>query len=285
MSKAILERLRSDKLRQSNSDKLIANYMERNIAELPFETARSIAGRVGVSPMTVGRYLRRLGFDGLDELKAELRRGGTGSNPAWQVKGQMERLQADIKEGKLLAGLIQQQMDNLGQIYELTVAPEWQRAVETLVSASEVYVAAYQNVRGIAQYFAAQLSYSRSRVTFSDGLNGTYAEILDRSVPGRCLFLFDVRRFAYKARPLAEAARKAGVTVIFMTDEFCPWASEVSDIPLVLPGAHGPLWDGAAALTAVMDLLISNVVVEIGHSASERVDRLTQLQDQFGDFE
>ncbi|MBI4045710.1 MAG: MurR/RpiR family transcriptional regulator, partial [Devosia nanyangense] len=149
MSKAILERLRSDRLRQSNSDKLIANYMERNIAELPFETARSIAGRVGVSPMTVGRYLRRLGFDGLDELKAELRRGAS-NNPAWQVKGQMERLQADIKEGKLLAGLIQQQMDNLGHIYELTVAPEWQRAVETLVSASEVYVAAYQNVRGIA---------------------------------------------------------------------------------------------------------------------------------------
>lgn len=284
MSKAILERLRSDRLRQSNSDKLIANYMERNIAELPFETARSIAGRVGVSPMTVGRYLRRLGFDGLDELKAELRRGAS-NNPAWQVKGQMERLQADIKEGKLLAGLIQQQMDNLGHIYELTVAPEWQRAVETLVSASEVYVAAYQNVRGIAQYFAAQLSYSRPGVTFSDGLNGTYAEILDQSVEGRCLFLFDVRRFASKARPLAEAARKAGVTVIFMTDEFCPWANEVSDIPLVLPGAHGPLWDGAAALTAVMDLLISNVVVELGHSASDRVEALTQLQDQFGDFE
>ena len=31
-----------------------------------------------------GRYLRRMGFDGLDELKNELRRGS--SNPAWQVK-------------------------------------------------------------------------------------------------------------------------------------------------------------------------------------------------------
>lgn len=283
MSKAILERLRDDARRQSKSDKLLANYFERNMAELPFETARSIAARVGVSPMTVGRYLRRLGFDGLDELKAELRR--TSSNPAWQVKGQVERLQKDIREGSLLASLIQQQIDKLGHIYELTAAPEWKQAVEALISASEVYVAAYQNVRGIAQYFASQLSYTRPRVVFSDGLNGTYAEMLDGSVEGRCLFLFDVRRFASKTRPLAEEARRAGVKVIFMTDEFCPWAEEIADVALVIPGGHGPLWDGAAMVTSVMDLLISNVILELGHSVPDRVEALTRLQDRFGDFE
>jgi len=60
---------------------LIANYIERNMAELPYETARSIATHLRVVPMTTGRYLRRLGFDDLDDLKNELRRGY--SNPAW----------------------------------------------------------------------------------------------------------------------------------------------------------------------------------------------------------
>lgn len=283
MSKAILERLRDDARRQSKSDKLLANYLERNMAELPFETARSIAARVGVSPMTVGRYLRRLGYDGLDDLKAELRR--SSSNPAWQVKGKVERLRKDIREGNLLAGLIQQQIDSLGQIYELTASEPWQRAVTALIEAREVYVASYQNVRGIAQYFASQLSYTRPRVTFSDGLNGTYAEMLDGSMEGRCLFLFDVRRFASKTRPLAEEARRAGVKVVFMTDEFCTFADEIADIALVLPGGHGPLWDGAAIVTSVMDLLISNVIIELGNCVPERVEALTRLQDRFGDFE
>lgn len=123
MSKRILKLVQSDDLRRSKSDKLIAHYIERNIAELPFETARSIAQRLQVSPMTIGRYLRRMGFDGLDELKSELRRGG--SNPAWEVKAQVASLEQDRKEGKLLAGLIQQQIDNLGQIYAITSAPEW----------------------------------------------------------------------------------------------------------------------------------------------------------------
>ncbi|OCC01666.1 RpiR family transcriptional regulator [Labrys sp. WJW] len=283
MAQRILKLLQDEALRRSKSDKLIANYLERNIADLPFETAKSIAERLELSPMTVGRYLRRMGFDGLDQLKRELRRGS--SNPAWQVKGPVDRLREDISGGKLLAGLIQQQIDNLGMIYGLTTSPEWHQTIEALVGASEVYVAAYQNVRGIAQYFASQLSYTRPRVQFVDGLNGTYAELLDGSVSGRLLFLHDVRRFASKARPLAIEARRAGVKVVLITDEFCPWGAEVSDICLVVPGSHGPLWDGAATITAVLDLMLSNVIVVLGEEVSERVEALTRLQDVFGDFE
>jgi len=284
LSKHILKLVQSAEMRKSKSDKLISSYIERNIAELPFETAKSIAARLEISQMTVGRYLRRLGFDGLDELKAALRRGSR-SNPAWQVKGSLDRFQEDLRDGKFLAGLLQQQVDNLGMIYELTTTPQWQQTIDALISASEVYVAAYQNVRGIAQYFAAQLSYTRPRVAFMDGLNGTYSELLDGSVEGRVLFLHDVRRFASKARPLAEEARRAGVKVILLTDEFCPWAEEVSDISLVIPGSHGPLWDGAATMTAVMDLLLSNIIVLLRGKVDERVELLTRLQDVFGDFE
>jgi len=284
VSKEVLKRLQEAEMRKSKSDKLIANYFERNLADLPFETAKSIAARLELSQMTVGRYLRRLGFDGLDEMKAALRRG-SHSNPAWQVKGSMDRFQQDLREGRFMAALLQQQIDNLGGIYELTTTPEWQRTIDALLSASEVYVAAYQNVSGIAQYFAAQLSYTRPRVQFVSGLNGTYAELLDGSVEGRVLFLHDVRRFAAKARPLAEEARRAGVKVILFTDEFCPWAQEASDIALVVPGFHGPLWDGAATMTAVIDLLLSNIIVLMGNEVDERVQLLTRLQDMFGDFE
>jgi len=283
LSKEILIRLQSAELRKSKADKLIASYIERNLAELPFETAKSIAERLGISQMTVGRYLRRLGFDGLEELKTALRRGR--SNPAWQVKGPVARLQQDFRKGKLLAGLVQQQIENLGTVYELTTRPEWQETIDALIGASEVYVAAYQNVRGIAQYFASQLSYSRPGVSFMDGLNGTNAEVLDGSRENRVLFLHDVRRFASKARPLAIEARRMGVKVILFTDEFCPWASEVADIALIVPGSHGPLWDGAATMTAIMDLMLSHIIIQLGSQVDERVQSLTRLQDIFGDFE
>jgi len=283
MSANVITRLRAPDLRQTKSDILISNYIERNLAELPFETAKSIARGVGVSQMTVGRYLRRLGYDGLDELKREMRQGS--SRTAWQVRGRFDRLQEDARKGQLLAELIRQQIDDLGQMYELTVSHEWQQAIGLLSRAAEVYVAAFQNVRGIGQYFASQLSYARPGVQFVDGLNGTYMELLDGACAGRCLFLFDVRRFAAKARPLAEEARAAGVKVILVSDDACTWAREVSDIRIIMPGARGPLWDGAATTVALFDLMISNVVVELGDAVNARVDKLTHLQDRFGDFE
>jgi hypothetical protein len=38
-------------------------------------------------------------------------------------------------------------------------------------------------------------------------------------------------------------------------------------------------------MTAVMDLMLSNIIVVLGEEVSERVDTLTRLQDIFGDFE
>ena len=52
-----------------------------------------------------------------------------------------------------------------------------------------------------------------------------------------------------------------------------------------MPGSHGPLWDGAATIAAVMDPMLSNIIVEMGEVVSQRVDTLTRLQDVFGDFE
>ncbi|TDQ67233.1 RpiR family transcriptional regulator [Maritalea mobilis] len=283
MSAKLLELLQSPEARQTKSDHLIANYIERNLAEMPFETAKSIAEGVGVSQMTVGRYLRRLGYEGLEDLKREMRKGA--ARTAWQVSGQWDRLQDDARDGRLLAGLIQQQIDDLGAIYNITLSAEWKQAVHELATAEEVYVAAWQNVRGVAQYFANQISYARPGVAFADGLNGTYSEILDGRCKNRCLVLMDVRRFASKARLLAEEAARSGVKVILVTDDSCIWAREIEATALIMPGAKGPLWDGAATSVALLDLLVANLVVEMGNSINARVDRLTELQDLFGDFE
>ena len=91
MARDIASKLKSPDVRQTKSDILIANFIERNLAELPFETAKSIAQSVGVSQMTVGRYLRRLGYDGLDDLKREMRSSASRTNPAISPAGQPRR--------------------------------------------------------------------------------------------------------------------------------------------------------------------------------------------------
>ena len=57
----------------STAEQAVAAHLAAHPAELPFETAESIAKRLGISAMTVGRTLKALGYRGLGELRAEMR--------------------------------------------------------------------------------------------------------------------------------------------------------------------------------------------------------------------
>ncbi|MBL0950562.1 MAG: MurR/RpiR family transcriptional regulator, partial [Pseudomonas sp.] len=48
-------------------------YIQANLETLAFENGASLAAKSGVSPNTVSRFLRRLGYKGLKSLKDALR--------------------------------------------------------------------------------------------------------------------------------------------------------------------------------------------------------------------
>ena len=73
MIKDLQKKLKSQWDTFTTSEQKIAAYLLHNLSDIPFETAASLGERVGVSAMTVGRFLRNLGYAGLNELKVELR--------------------------------------------------------------------------------------------------------------------------------------------------------------------------------------------------------------------
>ena len=64
--------------------KKIASYMLANLHQLPFETADSIGRTTGTTGISVGRFLRQIGFQNLEDLKQSLR---SDSGPALDADG------------------------------------------------------------------------------------------------------------------------------------------------------------------------------------------------------
>ncbi len=69
----VLQPLREGYDRLTKTEKKLAGYLLSRPDCLVLETAATIAGNVGVSPMTVGRFLRKLGFDGLSDMRHQLK--------------------------------------------------------------------------------------------------------------------------------------------------------------------------------------------------------------------
>ena len=74
MIKDLQIKLKRQRATYTTSEQKSAAYLLHNISGIRFETAASLGPRVGVSPMTVGRFLRTLGYAGLNVLKKVLRR-------------------------------------------------------------------------------------------------------------------------------------------------------------------------------------------------------------------
>src|ERR1700741_3561763 len=57
----------------TKAEHAIATYILANLGDIPFETAASLAHKIRVSELTVGRFCRALGYDRLKDLKADLK--------------------------------------------------------------------------------------------------------------------------------------------------------------------------------------------------------------------
>ncbi|MBC7522774.1 MAG: MurR/RpiR family transcriptional regulator [Sandarakinorhabdus sp.] len=265
---ALLLRERYDQF--TVAERMIAGWMLDNMGSIPFETGASIGQRVGVSAMTVGRFFKSLGYSGFSALKDDLR-GGMGEAP-WLLppavgNGPDARLKAE-------SGAI-------ADVYRLAETPEWATVVRLLVKARAVNVVGFQSERGLAAGFAHLLGYVRPDVRSLDAGSGLYAEVFDAGADD-VLVLVDIRRYSRHFRLLAERAVDAGLTVVVVTDPYCPWVRDLTPHILSAEVSLGHFWDMNTALASLLNLLVDDVMRAIG---TEKVHaRLAALSDRYSEF-
>lgn len=276
------EQLKQNFPRFTKAEKAIATYMLINFDRLAFETAASIAKTVEVSQMTVGRFLRTMGYQGFNDFKADLR-NEIEAAPVL-VSNRLERIR-DTGEQTGRWDNFELEVDGLRSVYELLGSPAWTKAVETISRASQVHVAGFQTISGIASSFAGRLSYLRDGVHQQDGRDGTFAEIFGGSEDHRCIVLFEMRRYTRLSHALLSAATEQGVAIVLICDSHCYWAHDYTDIVLPLRTESRLFWDSQAPFSCMTGLLLDDIITHLGDAVADRLNRMRKLQDRFGAFQ
>ena len=280
MSKPLRDRLSDAVSSTSKADRALASYMLAEFGNLPFETAASLAAKVGVSEPTVGRFCRSIGYDGFKDLKKNLR-NDMGDQP-WLIGDRLRDLQERTKAGEdqLTRGL-ELEMEALVAVYEAAHRPEWDRVVKRLAQAKSVYVVGFQTERGIAQVFAHQLQYLRDKVHLLDLASGNFAELLASDGAEAALVIFEARRYSRNAMLLAGEARAAGIPVTLITDPYCDWGHKVADEVFVVPTSFNLFWESTAQMASLANLLVNGVFMELGPQVEARMNKIAKLYGQF----
>ncbi len=282
MSDALAEQLRAGFSGYTRAERAVASYMLANLSRLPFETAATIAEAVGVSPMTVGRFLRGLGYNNLADLKEDLRQD-LGAR-SLLISDRVARLGEDMKAGDRLRRNLDLEIEALVSIYEQVATPVWTRTVRRLAGAEAVYSAGFQTLEGIASTFVQRLAYLRPAARLLDGRDGTFADLLEGREAEPALILFEMRRYTRTSRLLAEEAVRRGIGITVICDAYCTWAHELCDDVLVARTDSALFWDSQAPFLSLLNLLLDAVAQELESEVGSRTQGLAQLQNQFGHF-
>jgi DNA-binding MurR/RpiR family transcriptional regulator len=266
----------------TRAERGIASYMLGNLHLLPFENAADIAVKVGVSQMTVGRFLRSLGYEGIGEVKSELREAAL--SPELKVGSRLERLRATDEAGEGLHRNLQMEVNALVSVYEYIGTPLWNAALSRLTKAEHVFVTGFQTLSGLASDFAARLQYLRPGVSVLDGRDGTFADLLAGTSKRPCLVVFEMRRYTKFSQLLAQKAQEKGIDLIVICDRHCLWARDHTDVVFTVNTDGTLFWDNQTPYLSLTNLMFDHIVRMLQPAVDARLKTMAELQDHFGAF-
>jgi DNA-binding MurR/RpiR family transcriptional regulator len=276
----LFERLRAEMDAFTAAERLIANFILADRQAVPFETAASLAQRLGVSPVTVGRFSRRMGYRNFRELKGALK-FDTGSLP-WASGEQLDQLIASGGNQAELERDFKLTVAGIGEVYGLARTQAWDSIVGLLADADDVLVAGFQTERGVAAHFAHTLQYARPGVGLVDLSSGNFADVLAlEGGRARVLLIVETRRYSRQAQMLAAQAAAAGLAIIFVTDKYCHWARKYTPHVLALSTESAMFWDTMVPIVSALTLLASGVAIRLGARAEPRLARISKLYQEF----
>lgn len=255
---------------------------ERRIAEavsgdptlLAFGTVSDLAERAGTSRPSIVRFATKLGFSGYSELRAWVREGVSRqlSSPSARIR-RLGADAADIRSGVTEA--VQWVFDALD--------PERLAAMAApLVDGRRVWVLSGETSMAGARVLQSGLSMVRSDVHLVH--EHSVGRDLCGAAPGDVAVVFDFARYRRSSVTAARTLSDLGVTIVALTDgPLSPLASITQLWCELRVPAVGPFDSSVPAVTAA-ELLIAQVVSDLGDRARDRIDQLEALWRATGTF-
>lgn len=259
-------------------ERAIASYLAEHILDLPFETAASLAQKIRVSEVSIGRFARALGYRNLKEIKeamkiaADMQAISSVGDSPWLHGSELAARFAKDNAGLALEREIHAVMRN----HDLATTEEFARCAKRLAHFENIKIAGFQTERGMAQYLAHNLSYLRPRVSTLEMDSGHFADVFLDDPQNTALVVIETRRYSQLAVTLVKKAQAEGIPVTVLTDTYCGWARAVANEVLQVNTDFSHFWDATGQIAGLINLLVNRVFQELGPGVEERLNGIAR---------
>ena len=261
----------------TRAERQLANKILENHPVSGLGTITQIAEKSGVSPPTIVRMVKKLGFKGFPQFQTELRHeleakiaGPIAKHDNWAQKAPDSHILNRFAEA-----VIDNIRQSLSQIETETFDASCKLLSETRHS---LYIIGGRITRALADYFFLHMQVIRKDVTHIQPISNSWPHYFLDIKKGDVLVIFDIRRYENSTLKLAEMGHERGAQIILFTDQ---WRSPVEKFSkycfsakIVVPSA----WDSTVELLLLVETFIA-AVQEL--TWPETRARMEELEDMF----
>lgn len=274
---SFVRRVRGQLAQLSAAERLLAEFVLEFPGELASYAGNELAALAKVSPATVSRFIRRLGYGNYEEARRHVREEKESGSPLFQP------ITSSKKPANLVAVHYQHSQANLTSTFDRLTDSAMTAIVKALIGASQVLIFGSRASQGFAIYLRWQIIQVLPNVKAIPGAGETLAEHLTGLGPRDCVVVFGMRRQTRQMQVVLDAASAAGSKILFISDQASPdypgatWSLQCD--------CRGPgLLDNHAAVMGLCDLLATMVIEASGSAGRKRLAAIEMAHQESGEL-
>lgn len=242
-----------------------ARYVTNNRSEVAFRSMRSVAKSAGVSPPTMVRLAKSLGFDGYDRLRQAFQDQIATRPQSLLARAQMVRAASRSSWMDGIQRLVDGELASIRACVAGLEEGDLERVAALFASARRIYVAGLRGMYPAAFFFHYSACTFSDKTVLVDGAGATHLDAIRSVGRGDVAMVFTCQPYAKETMRAARFAHGRGARLIAITDSTVSPAARLASVVFKVNPNPSTLLSSAAA-----NMLVSQVLAAVFFAASGR---------------
>ena len=238
----------------SKGQKKLAAYIKENYDKAAFLTAAKLGETVGVSESTVVRFATHLGYKGYPEFQRELEELVRNKLNSIQ---RMEVTYGKVPQSEILDTVLHSDIDKIKMTLEAVDHEAFNLAVETILSAKNIYVVGIRSCAPLAEFLAFYLNliFDGVRLLNTNSASELFEQMI-RIGENDVIIGISFPRYSMRTLKTLEFANNRNAKVITLTDSIHSPMNLYSSCNLIARSDMASIVDSLVAPLSVINALV-----------------------------
>ncbi len=259
-----------------------ADFVAANGQEVATRSLRQVAIAAGVTPPTLSRLARALGFDSYEALR-ELAREELGRRRV-SFAERARALQQGRGEGTLIHSQAAAAIGNIEALADETDPARLEQAARLLAGAGRVCLIGGMSSTAFVDYLGYMANMALGGWEVAGLGSGLATAALVDYGPGDAVLALSILPAARRPVEAVRLARARGVAVIAITDGPGNPLAGLADLNFTVATESPHFFISYAAALVLIETLITMVVREVGAAAEARIAKVEAAHRALGDY-